>query len=76
MNDGGPAFPTDQVLSTHGELIQTSDIGMSLWDYYAGQALTGLAARVHLEPQTYTELACEIADAMLKERNKRVGGEG
>ena len=42
MNDGGPAFPRAMVTSGHDELTQDKgNTGMTLRDYYAGQALAG-----------------------------------
>jgi len=61
MNDGGPAFP-----------IGDTDLqGMSLRDYFAGQALNGLllSPRITAPPAT-AKLAYEYADAMLAERDK------
>ena len=61
-NNGGPAFPSDRF----GEL------GMSLRDYFAGQALTGLLANP--EQATDAEYIARWsylnADAMLAERQK------
>ena len=81
-DDGGPAFP---VLRQHAfdREITGSAGGMSLRDYFAGQALVGLLAEcahpaaVGSWSQT-TELsakAYEYADAMLATRS-RTGGEG
>ena len=73
MNDGGPAFPTPQI----GEY--NPQFGMSLRDYFAGQALTGLLPQdgVRLsarknnpneESKYIAAAAYQIADAMLAER--------
>lgn len=59
---GGPAFPC----KTPGEYYT----GMSLRDWFAGQALTGMELG---KGDSFTEraaLAYEYADAMLKERAK------
>jgi len=65
---GGPAFPHP------GNENQNvwPELGMSLRDYFAGRALSGLIARHRAEvawsdvaPQAY-----RIADAMLAEREK------
>lgn len=61
--DGGPAFPTD-----------TLD-GMTLRDWFAGQALAGMMAGKVWESlviRDYPEAeAYRMADAMLAERNKQ-----
>ena len=73
-NDGGAAFPCPGGGGFHRE------IGMSLRDWFAGQALTGIIANPH-EPngETWGEIitnlsrsAYQYADAMLAERAKRM----
>lgn len=78
-DDGGAAFP----YSRHPEgLIREDSEGMTLRDYFAGQAIQGVMAAVavasaalgfdctqHDEPLMARQ-AYTIADAMLKERNK------
>lgn len=74
MDNGGPAFPLD--VNTFGP-----NTGMSLRDWFAGQALSGIAAKATTE--AISELSEGIkagrreaaaayawADAMLKERSK------
>ena len=81
INDGGPAFP----VSRETALSPITDMGgndvssgMSLRDYYAGQALAGMCA-YHGRygytngPGEIALRAYEIADAMLAERTKRGG---
>ena len=41
-DNGGPAFPCEDHYNPRGEFHQT---GMTLRDWFAGQALTGLIAR-------------------------------
>ena len=77
-NDGGSAFPqveSDNELSDKhagGWSHAYSYGGMSLRDYFAGQALAGLCAngqavgRMYAHPQA----AYFLADAMLRERAK------
>lgn len=63
-DDGGPAFPAE-------EFDRVFYSGMSLRDYFAGQALIGL---MHRYPEHRTMLvgqAYEISDAMLRERRKK-----
>jgi hypothetical protein len=72
INDGGPAFPTT------GEgygYSRYSHNGMTLRDWFAGQALTGLMANPHaniewMEKHAVTS-AYNAADAMLAERERR-----
>jgi hypothetical protein len=68
--DGGPAFPIPDIYvpDEHRGCVSGS-VGMSLRDWFAGQALVGIAstadtAAYHL----YAEDAYAIADAMLKAR--------
>lgn len=55
------------------------DYGMTLRDYFAGQALAGLAASIKgpgcASWDYYSEAAYKIADAMMDEREKRSHGE-
>lgn len=67
-NDGGPAFPN--VPSDPGYTLW--DQGMSLRDWFAGQALNGLLSD-HTMTGNYEQFAdCAYlyADAMLKARNQ------
>ena len=74
-SDGGPAFPI------HGRdrLVSDDWEGMSLRDWFAGQALIGLLANpgplmdqhgnlVAREAPTTAQFAYQFADAMLKRR--------
>ncbi|WP_239367809.1 hypothetical protein [Mesorhizobium retamae] len=68
-NDGGPAFP--QIFNTD-DRPYNPDPGMSLRDFYAAHALTGLIARmVHAQDLTSKTVKCafDVADAMIAERN-------
>ena len=60
--DGGPAFPCAQD-------VLRSDEGMSLRDWFAGQALAGMLANPDNHVTAAT--AYDFADAMLAERGKR-----
>lgn len=60
QDDGGAAFPC-----AHDKWIQH---GMTLRDYFAGQALTGLKYMVYDEHTAAKAYA--LADAMLEERAK------
>ena len=61
-NNGGPAFPSDRF----GEL------GMSLRDYFAGQALAGMLANPELptDAEYIAKWSYLNADAILAERQK------
>jgi len=64
--DGGPAFP---IVTASTPLAP----GMSLRDWFAGQALAGFAANPEswpLEYPTMAKMAYSQADAMLAERDK------
>lgn len=78
-DDGGPAFPyTMWDKDSIGEMVPRQLItGLSIRDYFAGQALNALIsgnATVRgggdATPQDYPRWAYELADAMLKERSK------
>ena len=68
-DNGGPAFP-------HGNPQQGGDPGMSLRDWFAGQALPGVIQTCNRDTMPANEArseyfarkAYEIADAMLAER--------
>jgi hypothetical protein len=62
-DDGGPAFPVDRANWGMDRLP-----GMSLRDFFAGQALVGLLANP--EDGSIVKQAYLFADAMLAERNK------
>ena len=70
-NDGGPAFPISK-----DTVAPNGHSGMSLRDYFAAAALPEcLAYWRRLTPNaqdkiTYTQMAYDAADAMLKEREK------
>lgn len=77
-DDGGPAFPQD---GTALKFPDYASAGMSLRDWFAGQALAGLIgdqsfrayARSHAGksgPAIHAEAAYQVADAMLAERSK------
>ncbi len=70
MNINEPAFPTD---SEHQSGPSTWHYpGMTLRDYFAGQAMEGMLAdhTVNAKPDRIAYLAYRMADAMLVERQK------
>jgi hypothetical protein len=73
INDGGPAFPCPDDYAQDGRpLYGPRNIqGMSLRDWFAGQALAGIAAPgCGYETDRIAERAYNLADAMLGERQK------
>ena len=68
LNDGGPAFPgTDQ----NG--LNSGMPGMTLRDYFAAKAMTGICASSPTDNFTDQRIAREaynLADAMLKARSE------
>jgi hypothetical protein len=66
---GGPAFPRPLSLNVNGEAAWEQD-GMTLRDWFAGQALPWIL-RAHLgSPEWVAAEAYKLADAMLKERER------
>lgn len=67
-----PAFPehTFHVVPGFG-MHHTASGGMSLRDWFAGQALPGISFDCGLSVQEAAERAYEFADAMLAQREKR-----
>ena len=82
-SDGGPAYPVTYSHEHNGGIQNFQEwSGMSLRDWFAGQALVGMLAYSHVNPQrgNYHENcsvegaaadAYRYADAMLAEREKR-----
>lgn len=80
INDGGPAFPrlvsVENPMSPRQILKATTTEGMTLRDYFAGQALAGLlASQIHGMTNVpskgpFARLAFDAADAMLAEKSK------
>jgi hypothetical protein len=65
-NDGGPAFPVVWQDVPHG--------GMTLRDWFAGQALAGMLAGNPTESpneEWFAGIAYTMADAMLVERERK-----
>jgi hypothetical protein len=68
-NDGGPAFPVADSHHASGQ-VQYGSNGMTLRDYFAGQALAGRMARnsIYASWSDAAKDSYEIADAMLAAR--------
>ena len=72
--DGGPAFPRDSFRDEEAGLLITQN-GMTLRDWFAGQALMGQIASeapdfVDKDAEATAKRCYQIADAMLAEREK------
>jgi len=71
-NDGGPAFPG----TIDKRALEQPAAGMSLRDFFAAAALTGLMSDMGLRPSSEAEFTeasrrlYQFADAMLAERDK------
>jgi hypothetical protein len=67
---GGPAFPRPIGFHPHvGGEYSPAQMGMSMLDYFAGQALVGLLANNNLCGEAVVS-AYEVAHMMLEERIK------
>lgn len=68
INDGGQAFP--MAFACESEKHR----GMSLRDWFAGQALTGLMALqfVRASNEEFAKISYKTADAMLLERSNHL----
>ena len=70
INDGGPALPTADAYHPSGQIAYGRK-GMSLRDWFAGQALSGLLAgrgSAGDKAPNWANGSYAIADAMLKAR--------
>lgn len=69
IDDGGPAFPVESFTTKHGMFIRGAD-GMSLRDWFAGQALAGITTDPNsLGHSLKVAAICyDLADEMLKAR--------
>lgn len=74
IDTSGPAFPCNEIRGPNGEGICESAPGMTLRDWFAGQAVTGLiASNDHEAGDRLDDIptyAYRIADAMLKVRTQ------
>ena len=82
LKNGGPAFPVPEFL--RGKMRgKRGEEGMSLREWYAGQALASLGmllakvhARVIINRDEIASQVFDMADAMLAESRKREAAEG
>lgn len=66
-NDGGKAFPLGSPFPG------LTEYGMTLRDYFAGQALVAIitaSTSGHAMPTVWSDTSYKVADAMLAERNR------
>lgn len=71
INNGGPAFPSDQETDSQGNVLTYREFGMTLRDYFAAKAMQGMVEAEYgdrLIEDTWAGYAYRIADAMLKAR--------
>jgi hypothetical protein len=73
IDDGGPAFPWEDMKDTSGEPRATA--GMSLRDWFAGQALSGIMSNsgsfASMSDSQVAETSYSAADAMLAARKAK-----
>lgn len=70
-DNGGPAFPVPEVRLPDGTGVVQGADGMTLRDWFAGQALAGLLASDRIGQMVdNAKDAYTIADAMLAERKR------
>jgi len=76
-NDGGPAFPISHPgITPKNEIAASQMIGMTLRDYFAGQALQGILSNPSFDsitPREYASDAYGLADSMLAARERKEG---
>lgn len=82
FDDGGPAFPTDNQAQVALNTFHYE--GMSLWDFFAAQTLSGIIGSFKKYEKIdgsgpaicrsdLVAVAASYADAMIAERRKRMG---
>jgi hypothetical protein len=66
--DGGPAFP---MVGQIDEFRSVAITGMTLRDWFAGQALAGVMEKyAYVRPEANAKEAYALADAMIAQREK------
>lgn len=59
-----------EYVDEHGVGTRTVNLGMTLRDHFAGQALTAMADTDEVSPEQIATYCYQVADAMLAEREK------
>lgn len=73
INDGGPAFPVPSVSWKGAESVAIETHGMTLRDWFAGQAMTGFIAAStgrDILAKLDARMCYQMADAMLTVREE------
>ena len=77
-DDGGPAYPSRLPKNRDQHLLDNINSGMTLRDWFAGQALSGMMAyqnpsrgdfHTNCDDETISKCAYSYADAMIAARN-------
>ncbi len=76
MNDGGQAFPNNDSTDTDrkGDRYIDASEGMTLLDYFAGQALAGVVAADCMTMHQSVGWSYECAKKMLEKRDQIMEG--
>jgi hypothetical protein len=69
-NDGEPAFPVSPDVLGEDDDVFNAIKGMTLRDWFAGQALAGLSSIPEFSNEGIVKCAFELADAMIAAREK------
>ena len=78
IKDGGPAFPRSATKGTSGTIVREAQDGMTLRDYFAGQALGSIPLRAwdHVSDgrifDAWAKASYATADAMLAAREAKL----
>lgn len=72
--NGGPAFPASLYKLENGQESSVPHEGMTLRDYFAGQALAAMPAEILTEEpdSVVAKASYKLADAMIAEREAKL----
>tara|TARA_R110000822_G_scaffold17178_5_gene57958 strand:+ start:1689 stop:1967 length:279 start_codon:yes stop_codon:yes gene_type:complete len=71
IDDGGPSFPSAETRQNANGDFSPGFAGMSLRDWFAGQALAGLSTIEDLTTFKTAKIAYDIADEMIFKLNEK-----